>query len=76
MSRKLNLFFLEAKMLESIFNGMFFKVCSNYAENISFDCMFQAVRALTVRKILKTRILSQNCFKIKAFPCFVSNALN
>ena len=34
----------------------------------SYDDMFQAIRALTVRKILKIRIFPQNSCKMKAFP--------
>ena len=41
----------------------------------SYDDMFQAIRALTVQKILKIRILSKNSSKMKAFLVFFSRML-
>ena len=41
----------------------------------SYDNMFQAIRALTVQKILKISILSQNSCKMEAFSRFLSYAL-
>ena len=33
----------------------------------SYDDMFQAIRALTIQKIIKIRILSQKSFENKSF---------
>ena len=41
----------------------------------SYDDMFQAVRVLSVQKILKIRMLNKNSCKMKDFPRFLSNAL-
>ena len=46
-----------------------------YAADKSYDDMFQAIRAVTVQKILKKRILSKNSCKMKALSHFLSNAL-
>ena len=41
----------------------------------SYDDMFQAIRALTVQKILKIRILSQTFLQNERFSRFLPNAL-
>ena len=48
-----------------------------YHADKSYDGILQAVMALTVNKILKTRILSKKFLqiKMKAFSSFLPNAL-
>ena len=67
-----DLFFLEA---ETVYNIFQWNVLRNMRQINSYDDMFQAIKALTVQKILKVRILIQNSFKMKAFSRFLSNAL-
>ena len=45
-----------------------------YAADKSSDDVLQFIRALTVQKILKIRILRQNSCKMKAFSRFLSDA--
>ena len=50
--------------------------CTKNMQQIkSYDDMFKDVRASTVQKILKIRILSQNSCKMKALSRFLSNSL-
>ena len=63
-----DLFFLEAELVDNIFQ---WNVLKNMRQIKSYDDRFQAIRALTVQKILKIRILSQNSCKIKALPRFL-----
>ena len=63
-----DLFLLEAEIVDKIFNA---SVLKNMRQIKSYDDMFQAIRALTVHKILKIRILSQNSCKLKAFSRFL-----
>ena len=53
-------FFLEAEIVDSIFQ---WDVLKNMRQIKSYDDMFQAIRALTVQKILKIRILSQKIIR-------------
>ena len=55
------LFLLEAEIVDSIFQ---WDVLKNMRQIKSYDDMFQAIRALTVQKILKIRISSQKFFII------------
>ena len=41
----------------------------------SYDDMFHVIRALTVEKILKIRILSEKVLQNESFSRFLSNAL-
>ena len=60
-------FFLEAEMVDNIFQ---WDVLKNMPRIKSYDDMFQAVRALTVQKILKIRILSQKFLQNESFFSF------
>ena len=66
------LFFLEAEIVDNIFQ---WDVVKNMLQLKCYDDMFRVIKALTVQKILKIRILSQNSCKMKAFFRFLSNAL-
>ena len=50
-----NLFFLEAKIVDNIFQ---WDVLKNMQQIKSYDDMFQAIKTLTIQKILKIRIFS------------------
>ena len=64
-----DLFFLEAEIVDTIFQ---WDVLKNMLQIKSYDDMFQAIRALTVQKILK---ISQKFFENESFSRFRSNAL-
>ena len=66
------LFFREAEISDNIFQWDELK---NMRQIKSYDDMFQAIRALIVRKFLKIRILSQKFLQNKSFLHFLSNAL-
>ena len=66
------LFFLEAEIVDNIFQ---WDVLKNMLQVKSYDGMFQAIRVLTVQKILKIRILSQNSWKMKILSRFLLHAL-
>ena len=66
------LFSLEADIVDNIFQ---WDVLKNIRQIKSYDDMFQDIRALTVQKILKIRILSQNYCQTKIFSRFLSYAL-
>ena len=66
-----DLFFLGAEIVDNILQ---WDVLKNLQQIKSYDGMFQAIRDLTVQKILKIRILRRNSCKIKDFSHFLSNA--
>ena len=68
-----DLFFLEVEIVGNIFQ---WDVLKNMWWIKSYDDMFQAIRALTIQKILKIRILSQHSCKMKVIPHFLSDALS
>ena len=67
-----DLFFLKAEIIDNIFQ---WDVLKNMQQIKSYDDMFQAMRALTIQKILKIRISSQKFLQNESFSCFLSNAL-
>ena len=66
-------FFLEAEIVGNIFQWDVLKICDRY--KVMITCFMKAIRALTVQKILKIRILSRNSCKMKSLSRFLSNAL-
>ena len=62
-----DLFFLEAEIVGNIFR---WDVLKNMRQINSYDDMFQAIRALTVQRILKIRILSQKFLQNESFSSF------
>ena len=64
------LFFLKSEVVDNIFQWEVLKI--RWQIKVG---MFQSIRALTVHKILKTRISSKNSCKMTAFSCLLSNAL-
>ena len=71
-SRSKDLFFLETEIVDNIFQ---WDVLENMRQIKSYDDMFQAIRALTVQKILKIRISSKNFLRNESFSRFLSNLL-
>ena len=67
-----DLFFREAEIVDNIFQ---WDVLKNMRQLKCYDDMFRAIRALTVQKILKIRILSQKFLQSESFFRFLSNAL-
>ena len=67
-----DLFFLEADIVDNVFQ---WDVLKNMRQIKSYDDMFQAIRTLTVQKILKIRISRQNFLQNEGFSSFLSNAL-
>ena len=67
LTHLVELFFLEAEIVDNIFQ---WDVLKNMRQIKSYDDMFQAIRALTVQKILKIRILSQKFFENESFFSF------
>ena len=61
-----DLFFLETEIVDNIFRWDLLK---NMRQINSYDDMFQAIRALTVQRILKIRILSEKFFQ-NGCSCF------
>ena len=66
------LFLLEADTVDSNFQ---WDVLKNMRQMRSYDDMFQAIRALTVQKILKIRVLRQKFLQNESFFSFLSHAL-
>ena len=62
-----DLFFLEAEIADNIFQK---NVLKNMWQIKSYDDMSQAIRALTVHKMLKIRILSQKFFQNESLFLF------
>ena len=62
-----DLFFLEAEIVDNIFQ---WDVLKNMWQIKSYDDMFQAIKALTVRKILKIRIVSKKFLQNESFFSF------
>ena len=62
-----DLLFFEAEIVDNIFR---WDVLKNMRQIKSYDDMFQAIRALTVQKILKIRILSQKFLQNESFFSF------
>ena len=62
-----DLFFLEAEIVDNIFQ---WDALKNMRQMKSYDDMFKAIRALTVQKILKIRILSQKFVQNEIFFLF------
>ena len=62
-----DLFFLEAEITDNIFQ---WAIVKNMQQIKSFDDIFQAIRALTIQKILKMRILSQKFLQNESFFSF------
>ena len=62
-----DLFFLEAEIVDNIFQ---WDALKNARQIKGYNDLFQVIRSLTVQKILKIRILSQNSSKVKAFLAF------
>ena len=62
-----NLFFLKAEIVDNIFQ---WDVLKNMRPIKSYDGILQAIRALTVPKILKIRILSQDFLENEFFLVF------
>ena len=62
-----DLFFLEAEVVDNIFQ---LDVLKNMGQIKSYADMFDAIRGLTVRKILKIRISSQKLLKNESFFSF------
>ena len=65
-----DLLFLEAEIVDSIFQ---WDVLKNMRQIKSYDDRFQAIRALTVQKVLKIRISSQKFLQNESFSCFLSD---
>ena len=65
-------FFLEAQKVDNIFQWDLLKFMQQIE---SYDGMFQAIRALTIHKILKTRILSKRFLQNESLSPLLSNAL-
>ena len=63
-SRKQRPVLLEAEIVD---NNFHWDVLKNMLQIKNYDDMFQAIRALTVQKILTIRIFSQKSCKMKAF---------
>ena len=67
-----DLFFIEAEIVENNFQWDLLKICGR--QKVMMAC-FKPIRALTVLKILKMRILSQKFFQNESFSlkCFNLN---
>ena len=66
-SRKQRPVFLEAEIIDNIFQC---DVLKNMRQIKCYDDMFQAMKALTVQKILKIRILSKKFLQNESFISF------
>ena len=67
-----DLFFLEAKLVDNIFE---WDILKNMWQIKNYDDMFQAIRALIVKKILEIRIFSKKFLQNGSFSRFLSNVL-
>ena len=67
-----DLLFLAGEIVDNIFQ---WDVLKNMRQIKGYDDMFQAIRAVTVKKILKIRISSKIFLKNERFSRFLSNAL-
>ena len=77
-SRKQRAVFLESEIVDNIFQ---WDVLKNIRQIKSYDDMFPAIRALTVQKILKIRIVSQKFLQNEIFfsfslKCFDLNCIS